>query len=254
MFKETYRFIIDNVCALSAVCFFLMTNHAYVSLYIDIRAGKRGMWVKIKSGFLSNFIIRFELGKVSFKAPLAECESSRVENSPAVELAPISFDWMSTSPNQRRCLAVRAESAPATPIEEPIILAADNFLNTTLPSDLTTLAREDSNGNIEVTVARTTANEDSQTSCVSNHNEGLLFYSLQFLRILTYPCTLLYVLMRNNSINVLQLFYFHQYNLKSVAFTISLLVLCFISWMSEFWQRLVRVSGYYHITSSLAQS
>uniref|UniRef100_A0A9J2PEJ5 Uncharacterized protein n=1 Tax=Ascaris lumbricoides TaxID=6252 RepID=A0A9J2PEJ5_ASCLU len=106
------------------------------------------------------------------KAPLAECESSRVENSPAVELAPISFDWMSTSPNQRRCLAVRAESAPATPIEEPIILAADNFLNTTLPSDLTTLAREDSNGNIEVTVARTTANEDSQTSCVSNHNEG----------------------------------------------------------------------------------
>uniref|UniRef100_A0A914ZUH0 Uncharacterized protein n=1 Tax=Parascaris univalens TaxID=6257 RepID=A0A914ZUH0_PARUN len=106
------------------------------------------------------------------KAPLAECESSRVENSPAVELAPVSFDRVSTSPNQRRRVAARAECPPATLIGEPIILATDNFLNGTQPSDLTTLTREDSNGNIEVTVARTTANEDSLTSCVLNHTEG----------------------------------------------------------------------------------
>uniref|UniRef100_A0AC34QBP4 Uncharacterized protein n=1 Tax=Panagrolaimus sp. JU765 TaxID=591449 RepID=A0AC34QBP4_9BILA len=36
------------------------------------------------------------------RAPLAECESTRVENSPAVELPPIGFDRLTSSPGARR--------------------------------------------------------------------------------------------------------------------------------------------------------
>ena len=44
------------------------------------------------------------------RAPLAECESTRVENSPAVELPPIGFDRLSASPGARR----RAQAARLT--------------------------------------------------------------------------------------------------------------------------------------------
>ncbi|VDM45130.1 unnamed protein product [Toxocara canis] len=99
------------------------------------------------------------------KAPLAEFESSRIENSPAVELPPLSFDRISNSPNRRCRLAMRAEDGPATIAEESIVTVTESFSNTAVQNNVVPVSREDWNGNIEVTVARTTISEDSQASC-----------------------------------------------------------------------------------------
>lgn len=48
------------------------------------------------------------------RAPLAEVESTRVENSPAVELPPIGFDRLTSSPGQRR----RAQTVAASRVPQ----------------------------------------------------------------------------------------------------------------------------------------
>uniref|UniRef100_A0A914XWC4 Uncharacterized protein n=1 Tax=Panagrolaimus superbus TaxID=310955 RepID=A0A914XWC4_9BILA len=77
------------------------------------------------------------------RAPLAEFESTRVENSPAVELPPIGFDRLTSSPGQRR----RAQTTAA------MISTANKIL----PPTTTTTFMHDSNGNV-VSIDVTAAN------------------------------------------------------------------------------------------------
>ncbi|VDK49607.1 unnamed protein product [Anisakis simplex] len=114
----------------------------------------------------------------SLAAPLAECESFRVGNSPAVEMPPTSFDrataTTTNSPGQKRkllSLAKRLENGPATiPEETAAVVSTNKDVN----SNPTTIRQErtDLNGNVEVTAAQTIISEHSQTSNNSNHNDG----------------------------------------------------------------------------------
>lgn len=80
------------------------------------------------------------------RAPLAEFESTRVENSPAVELPPIGFDRLTSSPGQRR----RAQQTITA-------TAAATTATKILPPTTTTTFMHDSNGNV-ISVDVTTTN------------------------------------------------------------------------------------------------
>lgn len=72
------------------------------------------------------------------RAPLAEFESTRVENSPAVELPPIGFDRLTSSPGQRRRAQTTAATAAAAATTKKIPATATT----------TTTFMHDSNGNV----------------------------------------------------------------------------------------------------------